>query len=113
MTHRTYSMCAVVLALAFPVAALADTTGSPTISSGSDFSFDNGTTTSTGGDIKFTGTSITVVGNATIYSLGQLGTEGYGEFTASELSEFSSLFSTTPINGSSLAANEVFGVHTN
>ena len=91
MTHRIYSTCAVVLALAFPVAALADVTGTPTISSGSDFSFDNGTSTSTGGDIKFTGTSITFVGSATGYDAGSGGTATYNAFSDSTISELGSL----------------------
>lgn len=113
MTHRIHRTFIIALALALPIAALADVNGTATISSGSDFSFDNGTSTSSGGDIKFSGTSITVVGSAKLYDLGPVGSAGYSEFPPSDLSFLSSEFSTAPINGGSLAANEVFAVHTN
>ena len=116
MTHRIYSTYAVVLALALPVAALADATGTPTISSGSDFSFDNGSSTSSGGDIKFTGTSITPVGSARFFDAGTGGTATYNELTSSLIATYGSvpsLFTTAPITGGSLVVNEVFVVKTN
>jgi uncharacterized protein (TIGR03437 family) len=116
MTHRIYSTCAVVLALALPVTILADATGTPTISSGSDFSFDNGTSSSSGGDIKFTGTSITFVGSAGGLDAGGGGTTTYNALSSSLIAEYgseASLFTSTPISGSSLAVNEVIVVKTN
>jgi uncharacterized protein (TIGR03437 family) len=116
MTHRIYSTFAVALALAFPVAALADVQGTPTISSGSDYSFDTGTASSSGGDVKFTGTSITFVGSATGYDLGNGGATTYGALSDSTISSFGSapgLLSQAAITGGSLAANEVFVVKTN
>ncbi len=46
--------------LAFPIAAVADVNGNATISVGGNFSLDQGTNVATGGDISFTGTSITL-----------------------------------------------------
>jgi len=53
-----------VLALTFPVVALADVTGTPTLSAGSNLNLDTGATATSGGDISWNGTSITVVGSA-------------------------------------------------
>ena len=56
-----------VFALAFPIAALAQTTvtGTPTLSVGETLDLDTGATSTTGvGDVTFTGTSLTFVGNA-------------------------------------------------
>ncbi len=116
MTNRIYSTFAMALALAFPVAALADVTGTPTVSSGSDFNFDNGTGGSSGGDIKFTGTSITYVGSATGMSFGSGGMATYSALSDSTISSLGLLpgeLNATAIKGSDLAAGEVFVVHTN
>ncbi|HTC86672.1 MAG TPA: hypothetical protein VK686_00170 [Bryobacteraceae bacterium] len=52
-----------VLALTFPVAALADVTGTVTLNANTTLSLDTGATGSTG-DITWTGTAITVAGSA-------------------------------------------------
>ncbi len=58
------SKALVVFALTFPVAALADVTGTPTLSSGSNLNLDTGAIVTSGGDISWNGTAITVVGSA-------------------------------------------------
>jgi uncharacterized protein (TIGR03437 family) len=93
------------------MAALADSNA--TLSSGQHVSLDTGAITSSGGDLAFTGTSITLQGSATAYAAGALGAADYNAFTQALVSEVSSLFSQTAISGSSLVVNEVIGVHTN
>jgi uncharacterized protein (TIGR03437 family) len=61
---QLFSKALVVLALTFPVAALADVTGTPTLSAGSNLNLDTGATVTSGGDISWNGTSIAVVGSA-------------------------------------------------
>ncbi len=58
-----FSKALVVLALTFPVAALADVTGTVTLNANNTLSLDTGATGSTG-DITWTGTAITVAGSA-------------------------------------------------
>jgi uncharacterized protein (TIGR03437 family) len=96
-------MAVAALASTLPLAALADTT----------LNLDTGATGSSGGDILFNpGTSISPQGTA---KLSNLSTAGSAEFSllSSESILATMPYSTTPISGSSLAANEVFAVHTN
>lgn len=104
----TYGAYTVILALAFPVGALADASGSVTIAANMDFNFDNGTVTSSGGDIRFTGPEIAFAGTATGVSQGALGVFFYA---AAGPPASTGDFNTTPII--SLAPGEVFFVHTN
>jgi uncharacterized protein (TIGR03437 family) len=112
-----------ILALILPIAALANVTGTPTLSSGQTLSLDTGTVGSSGGDILFTGSSITFQGSATglnVTSLSGLsGSSGLSTVTTaisgntSVLSELSAEFSAAPISGSALSATTIIGVHTN
>src|SRR3984885_9855138 len=100
------------LALAFPAAALADVTNTQTISSGQHGSLDAGTIVSSGGDLAFTGTSITPQGTAEFNSsYGAGGATLYGILIQATLEEASS-YNVIPITGSSLVVGEVFGVFT-
>jgi uncharacterized protein (TIGR03437 family) len=103
----------VVLALTLPAAALANITGTPTLSSGTALSLDTGATSSSGGDILWTGTSITPQGKATAYDIGPLGAAAFGALSQATLSQFSIAFNSSPIPASSLKTGEVFGVKTN
>jgi uncharacterized protein (TIGR03437 family) len=100
-----------VLAVLYPAAAWANASGTTTLSANTRFSFDTGATVTSGGDILFTGTSITLQGSATEFSLG-VGSSEYGILSQAILSAFGSAYSSAPISGSSLVANEVFAVHT-
>ncbi|HWZ32806.1 MAG TPA: hypothetical protein VNX18_15800 [Bryobacteraceae bacterium] len=93
-----------ILALGIPLAALADITGTPTLSAGSSFNFDTGTTTSPG-DITFTGTSITFQGSAKGGVLpGFTGATNYAIVTQMLLQTLANLASSSPIPASSLTA---------
>ncbi|MGB6942947.1 MAG: hypothetical protein WBE37_11155 [Bryobacteraceae bacterium] len=113
------------LVLTFPIAALADTTGTPTLLSGSTLNLDTGATASgtSGGDLSWNGTSLTPQGSATAGDLA--GTElsflnnqnGYSTLVAggqSFISTYGSLVSsdlkTTAITP---AVSDVIIVHTN
>jgi uncharacterized protein (TIGR03437 family) len=104
-----------ILALSFSVAALADITNqNATLAVGAGLNMDNGTAASSGGDILFTGTSITVQTGATIGAIpGSGGASVYGAFTSQQaLSSLASLLGQSPLTGSGIAANSVFIVHT-
>ncbi|HEY6345590.1 MAG TPA: hypothetical protein VIY49_29170 [Bryobacteraceae bacterium] len=105
-----------LLALILPTAAWANNNGTATLNAGQSFSFDSGSVVSSGGDITFAGTSITVVGTASLYSAGAEGMTGYNALNSQQaLSGLYSvgLFNQVPISGAALAVNEVFAVHTN
>ena len=101
-----------VLASTIAGAAWANITGSQTLSANTRFSFDTGTTVTTGGDILFTGTSITPQGTATAYAgLGAAGSATYNSLSQALLADFSPLYTASAI--SSLAVNDVIAIHTN
>jgi len=90
----------------------------PLVAAGNtNFSFDTGAVTSSGGDITFNGTSIAPVGTAMLSDLSTFGVSVFNEINSSSTIAGETLpglpYSATPISGSSLVANEVFAVHTN
>jgi uncharacterized protein (TIGR03437 family) len=100
------------MALAFPITALADITSTATLNSGQSFSFDSGTTVSSG-DIGFTGSSITFEGSAIGLYLFVLGSTDYDAINASEIGALKKAGSTTPISLGQLTVGAVFAVLTN
>lgn len=117
MTHRIYSTCALVLGLAFPVVAFADASGTQALSANTIFNLDNSTVVTSGGDIKFTGTAITLVGSATAYNFGSGGATTYGFLSQTTLSSLAlqpGNYTQAAITGSNnLAVGQVIAVHTN
>jgi uncharacterized protein (TIGR03437 family) len=106
----------VILALILPVAALANITGTQTLSSGQILSLDTGTVVTSGGDILWTGSSITLQGSATAINLsadGLTGTSSFSILTQSVLSGFSFGYTSAALPLSALAVNNIFAVHTN
>jgi uncharacterized protein (TIGR03437 family) len=115
----------VAIALAFPAVALADITGTPTLTSGSTLSLDTGTVgTGTTGDISWNGTSISVVGSAVDVDIASTplgsafsGQSGYGTLVtegsalisqyASQLSSYLTASAITP------KVNDILIVKTN
>jgi uncharacterized protein (TIGR03437 family) len=102
-----------ILALAFPLAASANVTGTPTLSANMALSLDTGTTSSSGGDVLWSGATMTPQGKATAYSLGPVGSSAFAVFTQSTLSSFGPLYTSAAIPASTLVVGEVFAVHTN
>src|ERR1035438_6307164 len=112
----TIAIAVIALALALPVAALADVTGTPTLAAGTYFSFDTGKTSSSGGDALWSGSSLTPQGSATAFNItaltGQSGAASYATFNSQAvLSSFASLYSKSAI--SSLTVNAIIAVKTN
>lgn len=100
-----------ILALSFPIAALADLKGTPTLSANTALNLDTGATAASGGDILWSGSSMTPQGNAGAFNLGALGAAGFGFLTQSTLSAF--FYSKNPIPATTLTVNDVFAVKTN
>jgi uncharacterized protein (TIGR03437 family) len=69
MSKILFRSSLVVIACVFPVAIFADVTGTPTLTSGTSLSLDTGTTGTSGGDILWSGTTLTPQGSATAVDL--------------------------------------------
>jgi uncharacterized protein (TIGR03437 family) len=100
------------MALALPVSASANLTGTPTLAANTALSLDTGATSSAGGDILWSGSSMTPEGKAAAFNLGALGSAGFGSLTQSILSAFPG-YSSAAIPASTLVVNDVFAVKTN
>jgi uncharacterized protein (TIGR03437 family) len=72
MRNRLNATTIAALILAFPIAALADLGGTPTLSANTALNLETGATAATGGDILWNGSSITMQGSATAYNFGPL-----------------------------------------
>ncbi len=98
-----------VLILTLPMAALADLSGTKTLSANTALSLDTGTTSSSGGDLLWSGTSLTPQGSASAYNFGAA--VPFSSMTQQVVQAASALFSKSAI--SSLAVNNVLAVKTN
>jgi len=115
MRIRLHTATLATLILTFPLAALANLTGTQTLTASQTFSFDTGTASTSGGDVLWSGTALTPQGSATAYnlsSIGLTGSTGFSALSQSTLSGFSSFFTKTAISASSLVVNNIFAVHT-
>jgi len=107
-----------ILALIFPVAALADFTGTQTLTTGgiTTLDLDTGVAGASGGDILWTGSGISMQGNAMELNLtansGFSGPSGLSLLDQSLLTQFGS-YSSSPIPLGALTVNNIFAVHTN
>jgi len=104
-----------VLVFALPVAALADVTGTPTLSANTTLNLDTGKTVTSGGDITWTGTTITFQGSATGADLASFGYTGSTGFSGLSSTVISALAAGGLLTAASItpAANDVLAVHTN
>src|SRR5258708_4896543 len=100
-----------IFVLAFPIAALADVTGKPTLSANTALNLDTGATAASGGDILWSGSSMTPQGNATAVNFGSLGSQGFDFLTQSSLSGFPG-YSKSPIPALLPPVKVVIPVHT-
>ena len=110
----TIAITVIALALALPIAALADVTGSPTLSAGTALNLDTGATSTSGGDILWSGTTMTPQGNAAAINLGPGGPTTYSTYTLAILSGLpSAAYSKTAITAGSLPVGDIVAVKTN
>jgi len=109
MSKLFHTVAIAAMALALPLAASAQT----------NLNLDTGATGSSGsGDITFSQSSIAPVGNAMLSDLSTAFGSEFSTFASSGvlytiLTSSTTIYSTTPISGSSLVVNEVFAVQTN
>ena len=100
-------------ALLLPAIMFADLSQSPILPSGNTINLDTGAIASSGGDIAFTGTSITLQANATAYVFGNAGAAQFALLNQQALAAAGPIYTKTPISGTALAVNTVFAVYTN
>src|SRR3954471_16975362 len=100
-----------VFSLLFPLAALADLNGKPTLATNTTLNLDTGATATSGGDILWNGSTIAPQGKATAFNVGALGAAGFAALNQSTLSALP--YSALPIAATSLVVNDVFAVKTN
>ncbi|PWU00287.1 MAG: hypothetical protein C5B51_25505 [Terriglobia bacterium] len=116
MSTRSNAILA-VLAISLPVIALADVTGTPTLAANTALNLDTGATSASGGDILWSGSTLTAQGNAGTFNFavgGAAGSTFYNTLTLTTLSALqASLYTKTPIASASLAVGAVLAVHTN
>jgi uncharacterized protein (TIGR03437 family) len=98
-----------ILILTLPIAALADLSGTKTLTANTALSLDSGTTSSSGGDLLWNGTTLAPQGNASAYNFGTA--VPFSSLTQTVVQAASALFSKSAI--SSLAVNNVLAVKTN
>ena len=103
------------LSLLFPAAIFADFGQTVTLQSGQNLNLENGSITTTGGDLQFNGNSITFAANALAYNVGiGLGPGGYALTAEATLKVlYPEIYSQNPITGANLSVNDVFGVYDN
>ena len=112
MRNRLNSMTIAALILAFPIAALADLSGTPTLAAGTTLNLDTGATATTGGDILWNGSIITIQGNASAYPFLSLASQ-FGNISQAVLQaayaagQFSNAY-TFPVS-----TNAIIGLRTN
>src|ERR1700728_2318380 len=104
-----------ILALILPIAALANVTGTQTLTTAgmTTLDLDTGAAGTSGGDILWTGTGISMQGNATelnyTANAGQTGVSALSTLDQSLLTQFGS-YSSSALPLSALAVNDIFAV---
>ena len=109
--YGNVSLAAAVLAVAFSTVALADQSGSVTLTATIYLDLETGAIPSTGGDLLWNGTSMAPQGQAALYNLGRFGSRVFKSITARAAAR--APFNTAPIPGSVLIVGDIVGVRTN
>jgi uncharacterized protein (TIGR03437 family) len=101
------------LFLIFPALSFADLNQTPTVPSGNTLNLETGAISTSGGDVAFTGTSLTLQSKATAYVFGNGGVAQFTLLLQPALAAVAPIYTQTPISGAALAVNEVIAVYTN
>lgn len=111
MTPKSY--VSIGLALALPFALFADVTGSVTLNSGQGLNLSTGALVSSGGDIQWTGSQLSMLNGAKAYQLtGGPYNVAYSAFTIAEVMAYAVIMSANPIAGSSLVTGSLVVMQT-
>lgn len=107
---RFLNLASALVLLLAPV-AFADLNLTTTLSTGQNLNLETGAITQTGGDIGFSGNSITFGSNDSAYVVGNIGAGGFALISQATLAAVLPIYTNTPISGSNLAVGIVLGVH--
>ncbi len=113
MQNSSHCRGIAALLLLCPGLMFADLSQSPILSSGQTLNLDTGSIATSGGDIKFTGASIALEGNAGEYVFGNAGMGQFNLLVQATLLGVAPIYTQTPLTGANLAVNVVFAIHTN
>ena len=115
MSKFFHCLSVAALSLLFPAAMFADFGQTVTLQSGQNLNLENGSITTTGGDLQFNGNNITFAANAVAYNVGiGLGPGGYALTAEATLKAlYPGVYAPNPITGANLSVNDVFGVYDN
>jgi len=102
-----------ILTVAFPTSVLADVTGTQTLAANTALSLDTGATSSSGGDILWSGTAMTPQGKATDFNFGVGTPASFAALTQVYASTLGQFFTNAPLPASTLVLDDVFFVYTN
>jgi len=100
-----------ILTAAFPIAALANLTGTPTLAPGTSLSFDTGATTASGADVIWSGTALTPQGGAGLIEAGTALAASFPSLTSAFLP--STGYTANQISLGQMVVNNVFFYKTN
>src|ERR1700733_12019812 len=99
-----------VLALALPIAALADVTGTLTLAPNTKLNLDTGKIVTGAADVSWDGTKLTPLREAGVFDLPDGGQSEYNDLTQADLVNFAAVISVSAITP---AANDVIAASTN
>ena len=113
----TQSLCrqtaVALLVLAFPVALLADVSGTTTLQNNTILNMDTGAAVSSGGDLQWSASSLIPQGKATVYISPLTGSLAFNGLSGDVLKGFKILSSAAPIPSSKLPVDALLAVYTN
>jgi uncharacterized protein (TIGR03437 family) len=105
-----------ILAMVFPIAVLAQSSGTLALSSGQNVNLDTGTVVNTGGDLSWNGSAFTPQGTATAANITTflgMGSATFNSLSQAELSALSFDYSNAAVTESSLGVGGILAVSTN
>ncbi|HEV1286053.1 MAG TPA: hypothetical protein VNU44_12095 [Bryobacteraceae bacterium] len=109
--YRSHCLAVVVLTTALSSAALADQSGSVTLTSNTYFNLATGEISNTGGDVFWNGTALAAQGQAGLYNLGRFGARVFKSITARRAAR--APYRAASIPAGALIVGDIFGVRTN
>jgi uncharacterized protein (TIGR03437 family) len=110
--QRMHLCCAICIAtIAIPNAAMADHSGTATLTPGTFLNLDAGITSTAGGDVLWDGLALAPQGRAGVYNLGKYGSRVFKSIRAKNAP--AAQYGATVIPASKLVPADIFGVHTN
>jgi uncharacterized protein (TIGR03437 family) len=111
--RRLQAVLLTTAVLAFPILAVADISGTPTLAVNATLNLDTGAVGTSGGDIVWNGSTIAPQTGVTLFSSPQIPASLYDSITTGDqLAAFSALFSSQPVPVPDPSVPVLIGIHT-